>query len=148
MPARTHGMSRSPETQREYKIWVQMIQRCHNPNDAAFPRYGGRGIVVCERWRNSFEAWHEDMGRRPAGTSIDRIENGGNYEPGNCRWATRIEQMLNSRAVVAVVVGGQTMSFRRAARALGTHYQSLQRLRMRHNFSHQEVVDFYARTAR
>lgn len=79
-----------------YNAWEGMKQRCHNPRNPRFPRYGGRGISVCERWRNSFAAFAEDMGPKPTPKhSVDRINNDGNYEPSNCRWATSREQYDN-----------------------------------------------------
>ncbi|HIV77292.1 MAG TPA: hypothetical protein H9899_07190 [Candidatus Sphingomonas excrementigallinarum] len=74
-----------------------MIQRCTNPDHEKFRDYGGRGVKVCDRWLVSFDAFLADMGERPAGRTIDRENNDGNYEPGNCRWATASEQMLNRR---------------------------------------------------
>lgn len=82
----------------EYRVWTGMIQRCTNPRRKAFPSYGGRGILVCQRWLNSFESFLADMGPRPSKTSLDRINNDGNYEPGNCRWATNAEQSRNKRS--------------------------------------------------
>ena len=81
----------------EYRTWMQMRNRCNNPKFVQYDDYGGRGIVVCERW-NDFQNFIDDMGRRPADkTSIDRINNDGNYEPGNCRWSDYPEQAMNTR---------------------------------------------------
>lgn len=94
----THGGRDTPE----YGVWWSMRQRCDNPANKAFANYGGRGIRVCERWQ-SFENFRADMGMRPSDElSIDRIDNDGNYEPGNCRWATAKEQRANQRPRSAV----------------------------------------------
>lgn len=91
---RTHGMTRT----RVHRIWVAMRQRCYNKNILRYPDYGGRGIQVCEAWRTSFEAFFADMGQPPTDDhSIDRIDNDGDYEPSNCRWATTLEQRHNQR---------------------------------------------------
>lgn len=88
-----HAGRRTPT----YRSWASMIARCDATTGRYFDTYGARGITVCERWRQSFEAFLEDMGERPAGTSIDRVNNDGNYQPGDCRWATRRQQAHNTR---------------------------------------------------
>jgi len=89
----THGMSKT----RPYRIWRDMLNRCHYEKYPERHLYGGRGIVVCDRWRQSFEAFIADMGVPPANLSIDRIDTDGNYEPGNCKWSTAKEQARNRR---------------------------------------------------
>ncbi len=78
-----------------YNTWVQMRQRCFNEGCVPYPYYGGRGITVCDRWASSFSSFVEDMGPRPEGASLDRIDNDGDYTPENCKWSTKEEQMQN-----------------------------------------------------
>lgn len=110
----THGMSAT----REYKAWAGMVQRCTNPKHHKWPRYGGRGIRVCDRWL-SFENFYEDMGHRPPGMTVDRENNDGNYEPTNCRWATAQQQADNKSSNRYVTVNGEQMTVSAASRLAG-----------------------------
>jgi hypothetical protein len=93
-----HGDSRHGKRAAEYLAWCKMKTRCYNPKCQRYPSYGGRGISICDRWRNSYEAFLADMGRKPSPDhSLDRKNVNGNYEPGNCRWATDDEQRMNKR---------------------------------------------------
>jgi hypothetical protein len=95
---RIHGDCSGDKTTAEYRIWLNMKTRCYCPNRPCYPDYGGRGITVCPRWRESFELFLADMGRRPSKRhTLDRRNNDGNYEPENCRWATRKQQARNQR---------------------------------------------------
>jgi hypothetical protein len=103
--SRTHGQSGT----RLYRIWCAMVTRTTNPNSERYADYGGRGITMCPEWRTSFEAFVRDMGSTYAdGLTIDRIDVNGNYEPGNCRWATYAEQSRNTRRSRRLTFRGQT----------------------------------------
>lgn len=113
---RTHGMRHSPE----YNIWCKMISRCHNPNYPESCYYSERGISVCKEWRKSFLAFYNHIGKRPTSKhSIDRIDNNGNYEPGNVHWATSREQNNNRRNNHLVTLRYWTLTLAQWARFVG-----------------------------
>lgn len=105
--SRTHGMRQ----EKVYTNWCQMIARCTDKNSTSYSNYGGRGITVCDRWLR-FKNFFEDMGNRPFnGASIDRVNNEGNYEPGNCKWSTSAEQARNRRNSRHITYKGETLIF-------------------------------------
>jgi len=120
----THGMAES----QEYQVWLAMKQRCLNPNSPCYDSYGDRGITICDRWRESFQAFFDDMGLRPFdAATIERVDNDGNYEPANCRWATRSEQNENTRQTRLLEFRGMSMSLGKWVRYTGISRKVLRR---------------------
>lgn len=117
---RTHGLSRTPA----WKCWWDMLRRCRDPKCRNYSKYGARGIRVCARWL-LFENFLEDMGQPPTGMQLNRINNDGNYDPNNCCWATRLEQMRNTRMNRYIDVDGQRLTMSEAARKLGLTFTGL-----------------------
>lgn len=121
----THGASRKGPHQQTYFIWRGLRNRCMSPSNAAFKRYGARGITVCERWLDSFELFLEDMGPKPKGRSLDRIDNDGPYSKENCRWATSKEQSENSSRTIWITFNGERRTLTSWARYLEIPRSSL-----------------------
>lgn len=122
----------------EYAAFRGMWRRCTNPTHSGYHRYGGRGISVCERWRN-FDAFLADMGRKPSARhSIDRINNDGNYEPANCRWATPEQQQGNTINTHLVTFRGETAPFRVMSAKYGLKEQTAMN-RLRHGWDFERL---------
>lgn len=119
-PNKTHGMTNS----RIFKIWMGMHARCKYPSATGYKNYGGKGILVCERW-STFEKFYEDMGDAPVGMSIDRIDSYGNYEPSNCKWSTKSEQNKNQRDIKIFTHDGKSQTLSAWAVQAGTTYSTL-----------------------
>lgn len=133
----THGLTRSPE----YRSWAAMKSRCFNPKATGYADYGGRGITVCERWCDSFEAFLADIGPRPCGMTLDRYPDvNGNYEPGNCRWATAVEQGDNTRAARRLKLPDGEINLSEAARRAGLSNSTI-RDRLRRGMTPQDAIN-------
>jgi hypothetical protein len=123
-----------------FRSWESMHQRCMNSECKDFQNYGGRGISICERWLHSYENFLDDMGERPAGKTLDRYpNNNGNYEPGNCRWATNREQSNNRRSSRVMTANGRTQTVAQWARELGASRQAI-RYRIEAGWSPEQIV--------
>jgi hypothetical protein len=131
-----HGLRKSPE----YGIWNAMKNRCYNPHVKHHKDYGGRGIKVCDRWRDSFEAFITDMGRRPGPEyTIERENNDGDYEPGNCKWATRFEQQRNTRKNVILNFNEQSKTVAEWAETLNIRSGTI-RERLRRGWTVEQTL--------
>ena len=134
--SRTHGMTNSPE----YKTWSGIKRRCLNKNDARYHHYGGRGILICERWKNSFEAFLYDMGEKPHGNySIERIDFNGHYEPTNCKWIKNEVQQKNKRSNVILSSSGKTMILSDWAKETGLSASTIS-ARLRYGWSVDDAL--------
>jgi hypothetical protein len=131
----THGMTDS----REYKSWISLRLRCFSEKDKDYADYGGRGITVCGEWASSFESFYRDMGPCPPGHSIDRKDTNGNYEPGNCRWATIDVQANNRRSNRPIELNGETLNLTQWARRLGTSAATI-RARLFYGWTIEEAL--------
>lgn len=103
-----------------------MKERCYNPNNKSYADYGGRGIVVCDRWLERIENFVEDMGDRPPGMTLDRIDPNGNYEPSNCRWLSKADQARNTRRNVFLTIDGQKLTVSQWAERTGTNRRTIE----------------------
>lgn len=145
--ATRHGHKRRNATSPEYKTWLGMKRRCYDEACKDYKNWGGRGIVVCDRWNSSFEDFLADMGSRPSPAhQIDRIDPNGNYEPGNCRWVTPSTQGgENRRGIYPVTIDGISFaSLSAACRHFGINHTTVYE-RIRNGYSIQEALAFKAR---
>lgn len=132
-----HGMHNSPE----YKSWQAMKDRCYRKTHSHYRLYGGRGITVCDRWRDSFEAFLEDVGFRPSPKhTLDRIDTNGDYEPDNCRWASRRQQANNRRDTRHITIDGETFSIAQWSRRFGINENTI-RSRLRYGWPPERLLE-------
>ena len=120
-----HGHALSSGKTPTYKSWEAMIRRCANPKVERYSNYGGRGIIVCEKWKISFAEFIKDMGVKPKGLTLERIDVNGNYEPNNCRWATKKEQANNRVNTVRYEIAGKQYTLAELSELSGICYGTL-----------------------
>jgi len=136
-----HGQSSLARRSHTYRSWETMKARCYNSLDPSFQSYGGRGVSVCNQWINSFEQFFSDMGERQRNTTIDRIDNNGNYDPGNCRWAKPRVQQRNKRNNRIVSYKGAKMPLIVLSEKTGVPYQRLHERIVRRGWSVEDAVN-------
>lgn len=130
-----HGMSKTSI----HSSWRGMAQRCYNPKNNNYHRYGGRGIKVCKRWLNSFTNFYKDMGEKPENKTLDRINNNGNYTPKNCKWSTAIEQQNNTRFNRLITIKGKTKTISEWSRIEKINSSTVSK-RIKHGWSPEKSV--------
>lgn len=123
-----------------YQCWQDMKQRCLNKRHRQYKNYGGRGIYICDSWLSGFENFFQDMGEKPPGMTLDRIDNDGPYFKANCRWATPAQQRVNTRACVHLEFNGQRMTVEEWGRHIGRHPTTV-RSRLRAGWTLSDILD-------
>lgn len=135
----THGMTNTPI----YVVWSKMKGRCNNIKNVAYHNYGGRGIKVCERWNdkeNGFANFYADMGERPEGFTLERIDNNKGYEPDNCKWIPKNEQQKNTRNTYKINIEGDVLCLADACRRLDLKYETVQN-RIRRGWAFEKALE-------
>jgi len=142
-----HGDLAGGKCALEYSCWIQIKMRCYNKKNKRYERYGGRGITVCDKWLNDYSQFLKDMGRRPDDcSSIDRIDNDGNYEPGNCKWANVYDQAKNKSNNVMLTLNGKTTHLLEWERITGIKERTIAR-RLKIGWSHEKALTHKVRSA-
>ena len=137
---RTHGETIGQIFTPEYRAWRAMKARCYNPHTRAYHNYGGRGIQVCDEWRNSYETFVRDMGRRPSSRhTLERVNNNENYSPKNCIWATYADQARNKRTNVFITINGITRCLSEWSKVSGIKRRTLEE-RVKNNWSPETLL--------
>lgn len=140
-----HGAATRRDKTPEYKVWEGMKKRCYQVNCKSYPNYGGRGIIMSEEWRHSFEAFLRDMGTKPKGTlTIERIDNSKGYNKTNCVWADTPTQNRNTRRTNLVTIDGVTKCLKDWCIELGISYSAVKTRKTRHSMTAESVLAYYA----